>query len=57
MKKEIRIYGVSTADYKKGMSDENFIEIAENNGNVWSQQGFNELDCSIRNLVLRVFTI
>ena len=57
MKKEIRIYGVSTVDYQKGMSDERFIEIAENNGYVWSQQGFNELDSSIRNLVVRVFNI
>ena len=57
MKKEIRIYGVSFLDYNETMTDEEFMSIAESDGYVWSQQGFNELNKPIMELVLRVFTI
>ena len=39
------------------MSDDEFMTIAENEGYVWSQNGFNELDKPIIDLVLRVFYV
>lgn len=47
MKKELRVYAVAVSDFEVGeynfnVSDERFMDLAENAGTVWSLKGFQD---------------
>ena len=54
---EIRIYGIEQNDYHEGITREEFMAIAEQNGNVWSRTKFNEYGIPIGGLILRVYGV
>ena len=60
---EIRVYGIDVSNIELenlgNVSDEQWIDIAEENGLVWSLQGFaeqfNDMNINSNNVLIRIF--